>query len=46
MTTGHFSLKDFGFVQMKDFPESRDDAKQCKKYKLLICLSATSFIRC
>lgn len=34
MATGHFSLKDFGFVPMKDFSEPWDDAKQCKKYKL------------
>ena len=36
MSTGHFSQKDFGFVPMKDFSEPRDDAKQCKKYKLLM----------
>lgn len=33
MTTGHFLLRYFGFVPMKDFSEPRDDAKQCKKYK-------------
>jgi len=38
MTTGHFSLKDFGFVPMKDFSEPRKDAKQCKRYKRLMSL--------
>ena len=33
MATGHFSLKDFGFVPMKDFSEPWDDAKLYKKYK-------------
>lgn len=34
MATGHFSLKDFGFVPMKDFSEPWDDAKLYRKYKL------------
>lgn len=34
MATGHFSLKILGFVPMKDFSESRDDAKLYKKHKL------------
>lgn len=34
MATGHFSLKILGFVPMKDFSESRDDAKLYRKYKL------------
>ena len=34
MATGHFSLKDFGFLPMKDFSEPWDDAKLYRKYKL------------
>ena len=35
MATGHFSLKDFGFLPMKDFSEPWDDAKLYRKYKLM-----------
>ena len=34
MATGHFSLKDFGFLPMKDFSKPWDDAKLYRKYKL------------
>ncbi len=34
MATGHFLLKDFGFLPMKDFSEPWDDAKLYRKYKL------------
>ena len=34
MATGHFLLKDFGFLPMKDFSEAWDDAKLHRKYKL------------
>ena len=33
MATGHFSLKDFGFLPMKDFSEPRKDAKLYKKIR-------------
>ena len=33
MATGHFSLKDFGFLPMKDFSEPWDDAKLYKKIR-------------
>ena len=38
MATGHFSQIDFGFLPMKGFSEPCDDAKPCKKYKLLMSL--------
>ena len=38
MATGHFLLKDFGFLPMKDFSEPWDDAKLYRKYELLMSL--------